>query len=305
MLDHLLEQCLEITDTEKSKKLEAALKPWTPDQDINVFFHSLDKVQEELDDEFIPWPNSQKIIHAMKQMYACNTFDSRDMREWERKVPANKRWIDLQVYFGDLYIDAKKYEKATGGKHGFESAANVIEAQPSAETTDHFSQQLCDIAIAATADKEHIQQMTNCTDDLLGVIKQQQAQISELLRQNAVLIGKVGTGTNTAAAQTAAKTAATASALAAAKIVASAATNAAAANATGFGGRSRPDPKATYTAAQKVEAKANVKKINAGLQEIGTRGVCILCGKHFGTARCFEIEVNSHLRPPNWKSLFA
>ena len=76
--------------------------------------------------------------------------------------------------------------------------------------------------------------MTNCTDDLLGVIKQQQAQISELLRQNAVLIGKVGTGTNTAAAQTAAKTAATASALAAAKIVASAATNAAAANATGL-----------------------------------------------------------------------
>ena len=63
-----MEQCLEITDTEKSEKLEAALKPWTPDQDINDFFHSLDKVQEELDDETIPWPNSQKIIHAMKKM---------------------------------------------------------------------------------------------------------------------------------------------------------------------------------------------------------------------------------------------
>ena len=114
----------------------------------------------------------------MKQMYACNTFDSRDMREWERRAPANKRWLDLQIYFGDLYIDAKKYEKATGGKHGFESAANFIELAPLNLSDDQFAQQLCDIAIAATSDKEHIQQMTNCTDELLAVIKQQQDQIT-------------------------------------------------------------------------------------------------------------------------------
>ena len=191
MLDHLFNQCLAITDTEKAEKLEAALKPWNGDDDINAFFHSLDKVQESLDDEDIPWPDSQKIIHAMKQMYACNTFDSRDMREWERRAPANKDWLDLQVYFGDLYNDAKKYEKATGGKHGFESAANVSEAAPPNLSDDQFAQQLCDIAIAATADKEHLQQMTNCTNVLFAVIKQQQEQITELLRQNGILIGKL------------------------------------------------------------------------------------------------------------------
>ena len=137
-------------------------------------------MQESLDDEDIPWPDSQKIIHAMNQMYACNSFDSRDMREWERKAPANKDWLNLQVYFGNLYNETKKYEKATGGKHGFESAANVNESANISESVllnlsdDQFAQQLCDIAIAATADKEHIQQMTNCTDDLLAVIKQQQ-----------------------------------------------------------------------------------------------------------------------------------
>ena len=128
------------------------------------------------------------------------------------------------MYFGDLYNDAKKYEKATGGKHGFESAANISESVLLNLSDDQFAQQLCDIAIAATADKEHIQQMTNCTDDLLAVIKQQQEQITELLRQNGILIGKAGAGGSalSAATQAATKNAANA----AAKIAANAAAKA-------------------------------------------------------------------------------
>ena len=142
--------------------------------------------------------------------------------------------------------------------------------------------------------------MTNCTDDLMAVIKQQQEQITELLRQNGILIGKAGAGSSvtTAATQAAAKNAANAAASAAAK-----ANTAAIAAATDLA--AKPNPRATYTTAQEVEAKATVKRINAGTQESGgTRGVCILCGKHYGTAWCFEINSNAHLRPPSWKSLF-
>ena len=176
--------------------------------------------------------------------------------------------------------------------------ANVIEPPPAIPNDDQFAQQLCDLVIAATANKEHIQQMTNCTDDLLAIIKQQQSQITELMRQNGVLIGKAGTGGKSSASQ-ATKNATNASAQAAAKIAASAAAKASAATLA------TPNPRATYTPTQKAEAKATVKKINAGTQEIGgTKGVCILCNKHYGTARCFEINVNAHLRPPAWKSLF-
>ena len=137
--------------------------------------------------------------------------------------------------------------------------------------------------------------MTNCTDDLLAVIKQQQEQITELLRQKGILIGKAGAGSSalTAATQAATKNEANA----AAKIVASAsakANTAAIANATDS--VAKPNPRATYTTAQKVEAKATVKRINAGTQESGgTQGVCILYGKHYVTTRCFEINVNAHL----------
>ena len=203
------------------------------------------------------------------------------MREWERKPNADKTWVHLQSFFGDLYTDAKKYEKATGGKFGFESAANVEEkrkheAPPIAED-DELQKQLCNIAIAATADKEHIQQMSNYSDDLLAVIKQQQEQISELMRQNGILISKLG-GTDTAPATKAAD---------------------------------KPIPAApaslgrqtTYTAAEKALARATIKEINAGKTPDG-RGMCVICKKHFGTARCFEIEANKAIRPKQWKSLF-
>ena len=115
--------------------------------------------------------------------------------------------------------------------------------------------------------------MTNCTDDLLAVIKQQHEQITELLRQNGILIGKAGASSSamTAATQAATKNAANA----AAKIAASAAAKAnTAAIAAATDSAAKPNPRATYTTTQKVEAKATVKRINAGTQENGgTQGL--------------------------------
>ena len=127
MLDHLLDHCLGLTDVDKQEKLQAVLKPWNHDDDIKTFYHTTDRMQEELDEDDIEWTDRQKIIHVMKQMYASNIFEARDMREWERKPNTDKTWVHLQSFFGELYTDAKKYEKATGGKFGFESAANVEE----------------------------------------------------------------------------------------------------------------------------------------------------------------------------------
>ena len=301
MLDHLTTQCLTITDTEKSEKLKAALKPWDHEDDIDTFFDDLDKIQKDLQDEMIIWPTDQKIIHAMKNMWDSNIFDKRDMRDWERRDHADKGWVDLQEYFSELWTDQQKYEKATGGTHGFESAANVFEKPPIAD--EQFTQQLGDICLAATADKEHIQQMTNCTDDLVTVIKKQQLQITELIRQNGILITQMGSGTNPGSGHDAAVRKAAIDATAAAKKAAAMAANATG-NAPGAGARVTFDKNATYTAADKAEARANVKKINSGEMKAATRGTCILCKKHFGTARCFELDSMVSTRPPNWKSLF-
>ena len=41
-----------------------------------------------------------------------------------------------------------------------------------------------EVAIAATADKEHIQQMTSTNEDLLKIVKTQQEQSTQLIKQN-------------------------------------------------------------------------------------------------------------------------
>ena len=121
------------------------------------------------------------------------------MRDWERKPPDDKTWVHCQAYFTQLYNDNKRFGSAAGNKHRFESAANVKEStQRNVEESVHnsFTDELCDglkeVAVAATADKEHIQQMTNTNEDLLAIVKTQQTQTTQLIKQNGELTAALG-----------------------------------------------------------------------------------------------------------------
>ena len=283
MLDHLLEQSLALTDVEKDERLKATSRPWDQDIALATYFHNLDKLQEDLDDDDIEWTDKQKIVQAMKQMYASHNFDARDMKTWEKKPAADKTWVHLQAYFNELQTDNQQYNRATGQKHGFESAANIQELKEKKEKEDEYLvQQLGEIAMAATADKEHIQQMTDATGDMLTVIKEQSAQIKELTRQNGILISKLHKP------EANAEHAAAAAAAAAIR---------AAAGANGERG--------AVTDAAKMEMLANKVKIEGGdtaLKE--KKGRCVVCQRHYKTAICFELECNKANRPQGWKSMF-
>ena len=190
VLEHLQLQCLALTNVEKDAKLEETRIPWDLHDDITTFFNKLDKLEVDLDELDIEWPTSMKITSAVKQMYQSNQFEQRDMRDWEKKPAADKTWVHCQAYFTALFNDNKRFGDAAGTKHGFESAANIKEAEEKSNTTK-MTNELCDnlreVAIAATADKEHIQQMTSTNEDLLKIVKEQQKQISQLIKQNGEL----------------------------------------------------------------------------------------------------------------------
>ena len=193
VLAHLSLQCLALTNVEKEAKLAETRLPWDLHDDIKTFFTKLDKLEIELNELDIEWPTSMKITQAVKQMYESNQFENRDMRDWERKPAEDKTWVHCQSYFTTLFNDNKRFGDAAGNKHGFESAANIKEQKQEAAATpkDSFTDELCDglreVAIAATADKEHIQQMTSTNEDLLQIVKTQQGQITQLIKQNGEL----------------------------------------------------------------------------------------------------------------------
>ena len=97
-----------------------------------------------------------------------------------------------------LCTQNKRYGSRSPRKNGFaESSANVSDEIP--ETSeDCLSINICKMAVASTADKEHTQQMSNTADELLAVVKNQKSQIYELIKQNGQLTGveKLDKGTN-------------------------------------------------------------------------------------------------------------
>ena len=62
-----------------------------------------------------------------------------------------------------------QYQGNTPYKHGFESADSAEEDR----REQHLANNLREVLVAATADKEHIQRMTTQNDDLLRVVRKQ------------------------------------------------------------------------------------------------------------------------------------
>ena len=129
-------------------------------------------------------------------------FSKEELIAWEEKPRADKTWVHLRTYFKDRWTATIQYQGNTPHKHGFESAARAEEERD--YQTGRLANNIRKVAVAATAYKEHIQQMTTQNDDLLKVVRKQQAQIDkqqtqidELLKHNGQLINKIGTNINT------------------------------------------------------------------------------------------------------------
>ena len=127
---------------------------------------------------------------------------------WEEKLSANKTWVNLRTFFKDIWTATMRFQGDTTHKHGFKNDNNAEENR--GDKTGRLANNLHKVAVAATSNKEHIQQMTTQNNDLLKVVRKQQAQIDkqkthidEMLKQKGHLIKKVGTNTNTGGATSA------------------------------------------------------------------------------------------------------
>ena len=174
---------------------------WYRDDDIETYFVKADKLEEDLQYNYgIECPTSIKITQVEDEMYRSNMFSKEELMTWEEKPMADKTWVHLRTYFKDRWTATMQYQGNTPHKHRFDSAASSEE-----DRGEHrLANNLREVVVAATADKEHIQQMTTHNDDLLKVVRKQQAQIDkqqtqidELLNQNGQLIKKIGNNTNT------------------------------------------------------------------------------------------------------------
>ena len=98
------------------------------------------------------------------------------MKAWEAKDEADKTWVHLQSYFGDLWDANQQFGGLNAAGQGFaESANSATELVADIGVVDAMKE----IALAATSNKEHIQQMSDPADELLAIIKRQQTRINQ------------------------------------------------------------------------------------------------------------------------------
>ena len=182
------------TNTIKQMKKEY-YEPWDPIDHITEFSKRLNDEQEELATNSISISEEDKLQFFIEQMYESKQFDREQYVAWEKKPDADKTWLNATLYFEDITADNEAYESNVGGtaKRGrFESAANVAE-----EKDDQLRLYFDSLGEAATADKEHIQQMSTTNSSMVSLTTAQQKQLAIKDAQISALIDQVKALTTT------------------------------------------------------------------------------------------------------------
>ena len=103
MLDHLVTQCLKVTNHEKKKLIKNTEFLLLAEEDVTVYFTKLEKEQVKLKAMGINWDDTQKVTQAVEEMYNSHIFDKIQLMEWEDKAETNKTWENCRKCFKDYY----------------------------------------------------------------------------------------------------------------------------------------------------------------------------------------------------------
>jgi len=146
---------------------------------------------------------------------------------------------------------------------------NVNDNAPDATVNKDIATNLQHVAIAATADEEHLQQMSNAADDLLEVIKEQQKQMKEAQAQSKEQLAQIKKLIEQNGQLTAAL-------------------------ATAKGGQTKRTPQPTATGPKTAEEVDGQRTMPTGM--------CSICGLFHTKSKCWELEGNAQRRPTGWVS---
>jgi hypothetical protein len=153
ILEHLNTQWCPL-DVRAKKQLKAEFHvDWDSSvMHITAFGLKFDKEQKQLELLGIVISNKDELQFYMKQIYASNMFDKKEMIDWENKpVGVKDDYNQSKLYFENLVKDIKTYTQNSGGtaaKQGYKSA------NMAADVGNKLQKYIQEIAIAAAAEKE-------------------------------------------------------------------------------------------------------------------------------------------------------
>jgi hypothetical protein len=154
ILDHLNSQWCPL-DVHMKKYLRMAYyADWDREQHLIAFGKCLNYSQVRMERYGITISDKDKLQFYLKQMYAPNHFNKKEMTEWENKPKAITDSFDKSTtYFEGLVRDNKVYKQnsgSTAGKHSYKSANQATEAYRGNELRQYIAR----VSKAATQEEQ-------------------------------------------------------------------------------------------------------------------------------------------------------
>ena len=179
-----------MTFREKKKRLKEINIRWEHGVDSRAFLSNVQKLNEQLEDEHgIDWADDMRMTHLVSELCHNEVFTEEEMMNWEDKPDEEQTYVAMVAHFKSAYDTHAMFGSAKSPTaQGYDSANNVTDQQN--EDLLQLMLQLLsnqkEVAEAATADKEHLQAMSDSNSELLEIIKKLNQQNEKLTEQTQI-----------------------------------------------------------------------------------------------------------------------
>jgi hypothetical protein len=160
LLKHLNSQWCPLDVHAKKKLKQDYYTEWDNEIHLTTFRKRLDDKQMCIQSFGITIFNEDKLQFYLEQMYACNSFNKKEMTEWENKPEIIKNdFKEAKLYFEGLVQDYETYKQNSGGMMGKSKYKRVNQAKE-AEQGDELCEYIAKIATATVACAEQQEELT-------------------------------------------------------------------------------------------------------------------------------------------------
>ena len=172
LFDHLLDRYGKITpaDIEACKtKMNA---PIDASQPIDVFFQRIDDCVQYAADGRVAFTTDQIMQTAYHAVSTSGVYTDA-CKEWRKKQTTDKTWATFKTFFAAEYHDHKEQQKVNHTNNNFHSTNATVD----------IGQALDNLALAATADRDIVAQLTESNLQLTTTNKLLTEQLQAALKQ--------------------------------------------------------------------------------------------------------------------------
>ena len=187
LLDHLLDRYGKITAADLAACQIRMNEPINVDLPIDVYFQKIDECVQYAVDGKVAYTLDQ-ILQTAYHAISASGFYNDACKDWRKKPAEQKTWETFKRFFASEYHDLKEQQRVNTSTTSFHSANAAIDVSTALEN----------LAMAASADRNIVEHLTNANEQLTATNKLLVEQVQTLVTTNAQLTSKLNNTTQRA-----------------------------------------------------------------------------------------------------------